>query len=37
MKMNGGQMVCASLIREGVDVIFGASGRRDTAPVPDFA
>ena len=26
MKMNGGQMVCASLIREGVDVIFGLPG-----------
>ena len=26
MKMNGGQMVCESLIREGVDVIFGLPG-----------
>ena len=26
MKMNGGQMVCASLIREGVDTIFGLPG-----------
>ena len=26
MKMNGGQMVCASLIREGVEVIFGLPG-----------
>ncbi len=26
MKMNGGQMVCASLIEEGVDVIFGLPG-----------
>ncbi len=26
MKMTGGQMVCASLIREGVDVIFGLPG-----------
>lgn len=26
MKMNGGQMVCASLLREGVDVIFGLPG-----------
>ena len=26
MRMNGGQMVCASLIQEGVDVIFGLPG-----------
>ena len=26
MRMNGGQMVCKSLIREGVDVIFGLPG-----------
>ena len=26
MKMNGGQMVCESLLREGVDVIFGLPG-----------
>ena len=26
MKMNGGQMLCESLIREGVDVIFGLPG-----------
>ena len=26
MRMNGGQMVCKSLIREGVDVIFGIPG-----------
>ena len=26
MKMNGGQMVCESLLREGVDTIFGLPG-----------